>query len=501
MLRFPAILVLCFLFLFGPDTYAQVSDLPRGFAPKEKSFIRRYLSSRTKNAQGISVPPEFPVRAMAEWEEIEYLVIAWVQYLPTLREIVRYSREECKVVILCSDTTGVKMFLTEGDVSLEGVILIPTPVNSVWIRDYGASSVYTHGVDSLWLVDWIYNRPRPDDDYIPSVLSRYLRKSLFSTTRPPFDLVHTGGNFMSDGMGTGFSSRLILDENSASGQFNLSIKNEAEVNEVMRRFMGINRYIKMDVLPYDGIHHIDMHMKLLNEETLLVGKYPTGVADGPQIEENMEYLLSSFSSGFGFPYELARIPMPPHHGDYPDSWWANYRTYTNSVFVNKTVLVPVYEEKYDTTALRIYRQLLPGYRVVGINCNAIIRSGGALHCITKGIGVSDPLLIQHRRLRDRFVTYNSYQVNALISHRSGIRSAQIYFTTDTTAGFTPIEMIEAIPEENVWTGFIPPHPPGTTLYYYIHAESFSGKQINRPITAPAGWWKFRVLSRPDPSLR
>lgn len=38
--------------------------------------------------------------------------------------------------------------------------------------------------------------------------------------------------------------------------------------------MGIDRYIKMDELPYDGIHHIDMHMKLLDEETLLVGEYP-----------------------------------------------------------------------------------------------------------------------------------------------------------------------------------------------------------------------------------
>ena len=38
--------------------------------------------------------------------------------------------------------------------------------------------------------------------------------------------------------------------------------------------MGINRYITMPTLPYDGIHHIDMHMKLLDEETLLVGEYP-----------------------------------------------------------------------------------------------------------------------------------------------------------------------------------------------------------------------------------
>ena len=33
-----------------------------------------------------------------------------------------------------------------------------------------------------------------------------------------------------------------------------------------------------------------MHMKLLNEETLLVAEYPEGLSDGPQIEENLQYI-------------------------------------------------------------------------------------------------------------------------------------------------------------------------------------------------------------------
>ena len=31
---------------------------------------------------------------------------------------------------------------------------------------------------------------------------------VYSTTQAPFDLVNTGGNFMSDGMGSAFASRL-----------------------------------------------------------------------------------------------------------------------------------------------------------------------------------------------------------------------------------------------------------------------------------------------------
>ena len=69
---------------------------------------------------------------------------------------------------------------------------------------------------------------------------------------------------MCDGFGTGFSSKLTLDEN--------TLHTEAEVDTIMKKFMGINRYIKMETLPYDDIHHIDMHMKLLDEETILMAE-------------------------------------------------------------------------------------------------------------------------------------------------------------------------------------------------------------------------------------
>ena len=52
-----------------------------------------------------------------------------------------------------------------------------------------------------------------------------------------------------------------------------------------------------------------MHMKLLNEETLLVGEYPTGIADGPQIEANIQYVLANFQNTFGkqFAFTITKI--------------------------------------------------------------------------------------------------------------------------------------------------------------------------------------------------
>ena len=117
---------------------------------------------------------------------------------------------------------------------------------------------------------------------------------------------------MVDGLGTAFSSKLILDENP-------SLSN-SQIDQIMHSFMGIDRYIKMETLPYDGIHHIDMHLKLLDEETLLVGQYPSGVSDGPQIEANINYILNNYQTPFGNPYKIVRIPMPPDaSNDYPNA--------------------------------------------------------------------------------------------------------------------------------------------------------------------------------------
>lgn len=476
---------------------AQAQHLPAGFAPNE-SINSYYANKVYQNISGISTAPTGPLRTMAEWEEIQALVITWQSYPETLSEIVRHARLECEVIVICDDSTQVKNYLNNKNIDLSGVSYIQTASNSVWMRDYGANTVYKNDVDSLLLVDWIYNRPRPDDDLVPEDLATFKNLPLYTTTVAPNDLVHTGGNFMSDGWGTGFSSELVLEENEPNNPYNVSVKTEAEIDTIMKNYMGIERYIKMPTLPYDGIHHIDMHMKLLDEETILMGEYPSGIADGPQIEANLQYVLSNYNSVFGTPYKVVRVTMPPgSNGNYPDAspWWTagEYRTYTNCVFVNKTVLVPIYEEEYDTTALRIIREDLPGYNVVGIDCNDVIQASGALHCITRAVGVDDPLWITHQELTDRVDDPNDYEVTATIKHKSGISNATLYYKTALSQAYQSIAMTQSGTNTAEWSASIPNiSQDGTTVYYYVQAEANSGKTQVRPMPAPDGYWDFKV---------
>jgi agmatine deiminase len=483
-----------YLFVFILVGYSGLSqNLPHSLSPAEQKAMPAYLESfhhKSTQAGDLLVfdPPASPVRAAAEWEEIDGLLVTWTSYLPTVRDIIRWARLETTVWVVCDDSLAVKTSLTNNNIPLSNIRYLEVPFNSVWSRDYGQWNVYTNAVDSLYMVDWIYNRPRPDDDLVPEKLSDATQIPMFSLTQTPNDLVHTGGNYMVDGYGTAFSSELILDENPS--------KTAAEIDTIMKRFMGIERYVKMPTLPYDGIHHIDMHLKLLDEETLLWGEYPAGVADGPQIEANLQYVQSNYPSVFGTPYKIVRIPSPPEiwngNAYYPDDQGA-YLTYTNAVFVNKTVLVTQYYEEYDTTALRIWESALPGYKIQFIDCNDIIQASGALHCITKEVMSADPLLITHQALDDTYNTASPYQVDAWIKHRSGIANATLYYTTDTTQAYQAVAMNLTNANTDTWTGLIPAQAEGTDVYYYVSAQSNSGKTQVRPMPAPAGYWDFRVL--------
>ena len=463
---------------------AQVSNLPRNMTPEESGRMKDYLSHLSKN-RALPVAPPASVRTMAEWEEVQALVIAWAGQATILKEIVRNAVKECKVFIVANDTASVISSLTSAGISLDSVRFIDTPFNTIWMCDYGPTCVYRNDIDSLYLIDWTYNRPRPQDDEVPTAIADFIHIPIYEATSPPYDWVHTGGNNLQNGTGTLFSSKLVLNENPD--------KTEAEIDTIAKKFLGINQYVKFPTLPYDGIHHLDMHMRVIDEETILFGQYPEGVADGPQIEANIKYLEDSIKTSFGHKFNIIRLPMPPDaNGRYPDQN-GNYRTYTNAVFVNKTLLVPTYQEKYDTTALRIYRENLPGYKVVGINCNSIIGQLGALHCITKLIGADEPLLIEHSRLRDVQDTVDYYPVSAYIRHRDGIKEASLFYRTSKDSTYSEVPMMLVDTAGNIWASLIPAYPAGTQVQYYISADANTGKHQVRPIVAPQGYFNFKVL--------
>ena len=481
-----------FIILFFSIFYLTAQEeLPKGLTETERELLPQFQF----NSLVISDPPEGPVRAAAEWEEVEYLVIRWTNaYQNILRQIVEVGVQECKVLITTQNESSVTNYLTNQGVDLTNIEFLNTGSNSIWIRDYGGNTIYSEDVGERALTDWIYNRPRPLDDIMPTQHAMMVGMPIYVTDTGTNDLVNTGGNYMSDGLGNAFASNLILEENEPGNPYNVSAKTEEEIDAIMNAYMGIENYIKMETLPYDEIHHIDMHMKLLDEETILVSKYPEGVADGPQIEENIDYVLSNFQSPFGTPYEIKWIDAPPSSsGSYPDTG-GYYRTYSNAVFVNKSIIVPTYRPEVDEPALDYLRELLPGYNVVGIDVDnsnePLIASLGAIHCITHTIGVDEPLWIVHQPINEVPTSNTSVSINAMIKHISGINNATVYWREAGESEFNQLSMT-IIGDDN-WSVDLLIPSGAESIEYYIEAEANSGKSLARPLVAPEGFWTFPV---------
>ena len=95
----------------------------------------------------------------------------------------------------------------------------------------------------MGVVDFTYNRPRPNDNQAPSKMANYLDVPYFAS-----DIVHAGGNYMTDGMGISASSDLVYVENSMS---------ESQVNQLMEDYYGIETYHVLDDPNNTYIDHID----------------------------------------------------------------------------------------------------------------------------------------------------------------------------------------------------------------------------------------------------
>jgi len=96
----------------------------------------------------------------------------------------------------------------------------------------------------------------------------------------------------------------------------------------------------------------------------------------------------------GRPYRLLKLPLPRPIYDPPvaegsvvsDPVADSDRlpaTYANYLVINGAVLVPTYAQPdLDAEALRIIGEAYPDREIIGIDCRAVIKQHGSLHCCT-----------------------------------------------------------------------------------------------------------------------
>jgi hypothetical protein len=457
-------------------------------------LVALFFSASPLTSQTITNP-----RTPAEFEEVQGVVICWFeeQYLTIFAIAEEYGWTPLLLEqyqgLMNTQTTLVQEALNEG---VEVYVLDDTSHNQVWGKYYsdyhvadtlsalGLSSPLLHvipevGQNSPWARDWgpysVYQN-RKDLLYLAG---RGFNQTIADYMNYPFletDIMD-GGNYLTDGHGN-----LFCD----AKQPNISLDTFGFTDS-------------LQIANYKV--HIDYYLKMINEETFIINEIPytnylppfDNFFGDSAVLDSVVDRISQKSSCYGRPYKFIRIKTAPTSDSNNVTVFTSEASYANSLILNRTVLVPQYQHSVatDTTALNIYKQNMPGYRIVGLPARQFAGMGGTIHCITREIAAEEPIFISHAWYPDTVNQTTDYQINALIQTRSGVANAVVHWTTDTTLGFQTFAMTNTAGDS--FTASIPGQAYGTRVFYYLEAVANSNKTGRQPLVAPAWVYNFLVF--------
>ena len=255
------------------------------------------------------------------------------------------------------------------------LIVDDIPHNDTWARDHGFITVEENGKKIL--LDFCFNGW---GEKFPANLDNAINRHLYEqglisgTYEDHLDFVLEGGSIESDGKGTIFTTSCCL----MAPHRNQPLT-QLEIEKLLMQYLGAERVVWINhgsLIGDDTDGHIDTLVRICPDDTLL---YIGDDEDHPDLV-SMEDELKTFRTLDGHPYRLLRLPLPRPIYDDVDRLPA---TYANYLVVNGAVLVPTYNQPdLDQEAMNIIQQAFPDREIIGIDCRAVIKQHGSLHCCT-----------------------------------------------------------------------------------------------------------------------
>ena len=280
------------------------------------------------------------------------------------------------------------------------VSFITYSVRAGWVRDFAPYAVeLRRGAErQIAFVDTTYQAARLEDDFFPVTLIDWLDKTRGVTVpRREMLLQLSWGNFMSNGDGTCAMTSEIFYRNAHLGDEDKLVPARLEAA------LGCDpeRLVLLPRLPLT-IEHVDEIAKFLPGDRVLVGtlRVPKGphapgeVMPLMPVEEEVARGLDSVAQIFAARgFEAIRVPtLPPTR----NAENVVLRSYVNSLFVNRHILVPAYLQGgevfrgvdvrwLDAHVNGIFARALPEHRVLQVDVSDAVELNGSLHCLTMGL--------------------------------------------------------------------------------------------------------------------
>ncbi len=353
--------------------YPEGAEIPRSLTPAEEAYI---TLNPIRAAQSRGAAPMGLVRTPGEYEPAEGIIMAWEGSSSWLSILAQMTREitttgNAKAFIFvdsASEQTSASSLIAAQGADMSRVEFHIKRTDTIWARDYGPRYIFlgsqpdgTGGVRAM--VDHTYNRPRPNDNSLPSYWANDRDEPYFL-----IPLVHGGGNYhleTGSPVGVGHATRLINNENPGLS--------EAQIIQHWKDYQNLDTTL---YTPYpsfvDSTQHIDMWMIMLDDDKVMISEWVN--------EPTASWAITSNNAAADFAargFEVYRVPAVRSGG--------THYTFTNAVICNDLVLVPRYTNstasQFNDDAETVWQTAYPDKTIVQINCQALVTSAGVMHCI------------------------------------------------------------------------------------------------------------------------
>lgn len=447
--------ILLLLFLGFTTVYAQNNGLTHQLSKQEKEQLNVQVRSFTETA-----PPIGIVRNVAEWEPMESVIVAYTGGFGVPLFLIAEMAEETNVTTIVSnlaEENTVRTIYGNNGVDLSHCDFVYQNPDSWWTRDYSPWYVSVDNSE-IAIINFPYDRPRPNDDDVPILLANELGIDLYG-----MDVTHTGGNIMCDGYGTAVSTDLVWEENTD--------KTHAEINQKMQDYLGINNYhVTIDPLD-DYIKHIDCWGKFLAVDKVMITEVPASDYRYNDYEFIADY-FANLNCAWGYPYEVIRVQAATFNDD-------DVNPYVNSLFLNDKIFVPQTGSDLDDDAMIVYQENMPGYEIIGVDY-AFWFNTDALHCRTHGIPDREMIFIEHFPLFGELAFQDDFTIETKVysySENTNISNVKLFYRQNNNAWQ---EVLMTNTSGDNYTATITGLSGTNLVDYYIYAEDNQNKNESLP---------------------
>lgn len=280
---------------------------------------------------------------------------------------------------------SVHEMLETAHVDSQKVSFIIQKTNRSWMRDSGPIIVKNGSKREALNFNfngWAKYHNYKLDRNVPAKIASTLNIPLTQVIYKGKPVILEGGAIDVNGKGTLLTSEeCLMDQKTQVRNPGFS---KADYEEIFREYLGISNVIWLgDGITGDDTHgHIDDLARFVNEDTII-----TVVESDPKdsnykaLQENLKRLQSSKLENGETP-KIVCLPMPQKLEfdglQLPAS-------YANFLIMNKSVLVPVFNDPRDREALNIIAECFPERTVIPVSAIDLIWGFGTLHCLSQQI--------------------------------------------------------------------------------------------------------------------